>query len=153
MTALPQGWSVVYGFGIRLIGSGPQSIVPNVGLGEDNLGTEDEFEQYLAKQTKLIQGRLTDPKIAGPQPTAFPECDEARLILVLHTPPGMEPIVHVQTYVRVGSWVGVITLTASQEQLQSVRPYSDQFTQGLRIIPGMPDVSGKSPVEPPYPGP
>ena len=72
------------------------------------------------------------PKIAGPQPTAFPGSDEARLMLVRHTPPGIEPVIHVQTYVRIGTWVGIITLTSSEDQLRAVRPYSDQFQQGLR---------------------
>jgi hypothetical protein len=142
MTVLPQGWDVVYGFGIRQLVPGSEYIVANVGLEEENLGAEDEFEGYLAKQTELIKSTLSEPKIAGPQPTSFPGCDEARLILVLHAPPGVESIAHVQTYVRVGPWVGIITLTAPQEQLQNVRPYSDQFTQGLRILPGAPDVSG-----------
>jgi hypothetical protein len=135
MTVLPQGWSVIYGFGIRQIAQGAQSILANVSLGQDDLKAVDGFEAYLESQAKMIQATLTEPKIAGPQPTSFPDCDDARMLLVLHTPPGVEALVHVQTYVRIGLWVGIVTLTTSQEQLRNVRPYSDQFTQGLRVLP------------------
>ena len=92
-------------------------------------------------QVKLIQHTLNEPKIAGPQPTTFPGSDEARLMLVRHTPPGIEPVIHVQTYVRIGTWVGIITLTSSEDQLRAVRPYSDQFVQGLHILPQDPQLA------------
>ncbi|WP_263379321.1 hypothetical protein [Granulicella paludicola] len=134
MTILPQGWAVIYGFGIRQIASGQEALLANVALGQDDLQSAEEFDTYLAAQAKMIQSNLIEPKIAGPQPTSFPDCDEARMMIVLHTPEA-DTVIHVQTYVRIGLWVGIITLTASQQQLQSVRPYSDQFTKGLRVLP------------------
>jgi hypothetical protein len=134
MTVLPQGWTVIYGFGIRQLAPGAP-ILANVALGQDNLETAEDFSAYLDSQVKMIEGTLNAPKIAGPQPTAFPGSDEARLMLVRHTPPGIEAVIHVQTYVRIGTWVGIITLTSAEDQLRMVRPYSDQFVQGLHILP------------------
>jgi hypothetical protein len=148
MTVLPQGWSVIYGFGIRQLWPGAPMILANVALGQDNLETVDDFPAYLDSQVKMIQDILIAPKIAGPQPTAFPGSDEARMMLVRHTPPGIEPVIHVQTYVRIGTWVGIITLTSSEDQLRTVRPYSDQFVQGLQILPPDPQLA---PTPPPAP--
>jgi hypothetical protein len=145
MTVLPQGWAVIYGFGIRQLSVGGPTILANVGLGQDNLETADDFSAYLDSQVEMIQSNLNAPKIAGPQPTAFPGSDEARLMLVRHTPPGIEPVIHVQTYVRIGTWVGIITLTSSEDQLRTVRPYSDQFVQGLHVLPSDPQVAATPP--------
>ena len=145
MTVLPQGWAVIYGFGIRQQSPGAPMILANVALGQDDLETAEDFSEYLEAQVKLIQHTLNEPKIAGPQPTAFPGSDEARLMLVRHTPPGVEPVIHVQTYVRIGTWVGIITLTSSEDQLRAVRPYSDQFVQGLHILPHDPQLAPPPP--------
>ncbi len=148
MTVLPQGWAVIYGFGIRQLSPGTPMILANVALGQDDLETADDFSAYLDSQVKMIENSLNAPKIAGPQPTAFPGSDEARLMLVRHTPPGIEAVIHVQTYVRIGTWVGIITLTSSEDQLRIVRPYSDQFVQGLHILPSDPQLAPPSPPPP-----
>lgn len=148
MTVLPQGWAVIYGFGIRQLSPGTPMILANVALGQDNLETAEDFSAYLDSQVEMIQNNLNAPKIAGPQPTAFPGSDEARLMLVRHTPPGVEAVIHVQTYVRIGTWVGIITLTSSEDQLRTVRPYSDQFVQGLHILPADPQLAPAPPAAP-----
>jgi hypothetical protein len=148
MTVLPQGWAVIYGFGIRQLSPGVPMILANVALGQDDLETAEDFSAYLDSQVKMIQDTLDAPKIAGPQPTAFPGSDEARLMLVRHTPPGIDPVIHVQTYVRIGTWVGIITLTSSEDQLRTVRPYSDQFVQGLHILPFDPQLAPPPPPAP-----
>jgi hypothetical protein len=45
-------------------------------------------------------------------------------------------MLHVQTYVRVGRWVGIITLTTVEAYLKVVRPDYEAFLKGLRILPG-----------------
>jgi hypothetical protein len=42
-------------------------------------------------------------------------------------------MLHAQTYVRSGLWIGIITLTTLEEQLRAVRPDYDAFVKGLRI--------------------
>jgi hypothetical protein len=151
MTVLPQGWAVIYGFGIRQAFPASQMILANVSLGQDDIASAEDFPAYVDSQVKMIQETLNVPKIAGPQPTAFPGADEACLLLVRHTPPGIEAVIHVQTYVRMGTWVGIITLTSSEDQLRTVRPYSDQFTQGLRVLPPQPTMP-QTPLAAPFQG-
>jgi hypothetical protein len=130
---MPAGWVYIANFGIRQMKSDSRSIVASVGVGQDSLASEAEFSPYVEKQMKLIEGHLKEPKLAGPQPTAFPGADEAMLLFVRHNPDSVETILHAQTYVRSGLWLGIITLTTLEEQLRAVRPDYDAFVRGLRI--------------------
>ena len=134
VTALPGGWMFIAKFGIKQMVADPAVIPANVSLGEDVLSAPDGLQAYIAAQGRLIQSHLIAPKIAGPQLMPFPGADEAYLFFVRHTPGGSGTMIHVQQYVRAGSWVGIITLTAREAELQTVRPAYESFAKGLRII-------------------
>jgi hypothetical protein len=107
----------------------------NVSLGHDALDRADALPEYIATQAKLIEKHLTEAKMAGPQPMQFAGAHEACLFFVRHKPVGAPDMLHAQTYVRVGLWVGIITLTTPEAQLKAVRPNYDAFVKGLRILP------------------
>ena len=65
MTVLPQGWAVIYGFGIRQLSPGAPMILANVALGQDNLEAVDDFSAYLDSQVKMIQDNLNDAEDCG----------------------------------------------------------------------------------------
>lgn len=132
---MPQRWIYVVGFGIRQIVSDPQAISANIALGQDALDTPDTLAEYIQKQAKLIEDHLVDAKTAGPQAMAFTGAEEAYLFFVRHRPTNAPDMLHAQTYVRVGLWVGIITLTTQEAQLKAVRPDYDAFLKGLRILP------------------
>jgi hypothetical protein len=134
VTALPGGWMFISKFGIKQMVADPQAIAANVSLGEDTLSAPDGLQAYIATQIILIQSHLLMPKIAGPQLMSFPGADEAYLFFVRHTPEGAQNMIHVQQYVRAGLWVGIVTLTTLEAQLQAVRPAYESFVKGLRII-------------------
>ena len=134
MTALPAGWMFVADFGIRQVVP-PNTIAANVALGQDVLESEGALVDYIKTQAKLIEGHLSGAKIAGPQAIAFAGAEEACLLFVRHRPSGAGDMLHAQTYVRVGLWVGIVTLTTPEAQLQAVRPQYDAFMKGLRILP------------------
>jgi hypothetical protein len=46
-------------------------------------------------------------------------------------------MLHVQTYVRLGKWSGIITLTTLEAQLMALRADYDAFVRGLRISPAV----------------
>jgi hypothetical protein len=135
VTALPNGWMYVANFGIKQMAANPQTIPANVSLGEDVLSAPDSLPDYIAAQGKLIEHHLMLPKMAGPQLMPFTGAEEAYLFFVRHTPDGAGNMLHVQRYVRSGNWVGIITLTTPEAQLQAVRPDYEAFVKGLRIIP------------------
>ncbi len=122
------------GFGARQV-TPPNVIAANVALGEDVLGSQDGLIDYIKAQVKLIEGHLAETKIAGPQPVAFAGAEEACLLFVRHRPSGAGDMLHAQTYVRVGLWVGIVTLTTPEAQLATVRPDYDALMKGLRILP------------------
>ena len=113
----------------------PNTIGANVALGQDILKAEDALAGYIEAQVKLIEGHLPGAKIAGPQPVAFAGAEEASLLFVRHTRGNAGDMLHAQTYVRVGLWLGIVTLTTPELQLMAVRPAYDAFIKGLQILP------------------
>jgi hypothetical protein len=68
--------------------------------------------------------------------------EEAYLFFVRHTVVAVGNMLHAQTYVRVGAWLGIVTLTTLEAQLKAVRPDYDAFVKGLRIDPPSIDPAG-----------
>lgn len=135
VTAFPAGWLYAADFGIRQMTTAAGQIAASVGAGQDTLGSEDELGEYIEKQKKLIGSYLKEAKFAGPQATSFAGASEAQLLFVRHSIDGAGSMLHAQTYVRLGDWVGIITLTAQEAQLKAVRPDYEAFVKGLRILP------------------
>ncbi len=144
MTALPSGWVFVADFGIKQIPSAPQQISANVSLVEEPIEAPDRLPGYIEEQKKLIEENIAGARIGGPQLYAFPGSEEAYLLLVRHTPEGAVAMLHIQTYVRVGSWLGIITLTTPDELLPAVRPHYDAFVRGLSILPPQQEPTAKT---------
>ena len=133
VTALPRGWIYVANFGIRQMLAGPQPVPANISLGQDQIAAEDEFAAYVATQSRLIHHHLLNPVIAGPQATTFAGTEEALLFFVRHTSQTGLSMLHAQTYVRSGLWIGIVTLTTHEPQLKIVRPDYEAFLKGLRL--------------------
>ena len=132
---MPAGWLYVAGFGMRQMTVAAGTIAASVGLGQDALSSEGGLAEYIEKQKKLIESQLKEAKFAGPQATAFAGADEAQLMFIRHSVESVGSMLHAQTYVRMGDWVGIITLTAVETQLRAVRPDYEAFVKGLRIGP------------------
>ena len=135
VTAMPAGWIYIAGFGIKQMSAVAGAIVASVGVGEDSLDDETAMAVYIEKQMKLIESRLKEVKCAGPKVISFSGAEEAHLLFVRHRMDTAGNMLHAQTYARVGRWVGIVTLTALEAQLNLVRPDYDAFVKGLRIGP------------------
>ena len=57
------------------------------------------------------------------------------MLFVRPRPSDAGDVFHAQTYVRIGLWVGIVTLTVLESQLGVVRPDYDAMMKGLRIVP------------------
>jgi hypothetical protein len=132
---MPRGWLYVADFGIRQMTMDARTMGASVGVGQDSLNSESGLAEYIQKQKKLIGSYLKEAKFAGPQATAFTGADEALLLFVRHNAPSVGSILHAQTYARLGHWLGIVTLTALEAKLQTVRPDYEAFMKGLRISP------------------
>jgi len=133
VTAMPAGWIYIAGFGIKQMVATPGTVAASVGVGEDKLDDEGALAEYIEKQMKLIEGRLKEVKCAGPRAVQFAGADEAHLLFVRHRMESGRNMLHAQTYVRTGWWLGIVTLTTLEEQLGVVRADYDSFLKGLRI--------------------
>ena len=132
----------VANFGIKQMLMDQQAVPANVSLGEDVLSSTTGLQAYIAAQSSLMQHHLVAAKMAGPQSMPFAGADEAYLFFIRHTPnqPARDPcpMLHAQRYARSGLWVGIVTLTVPESQLQSVRADYEAFVKGLRIMPPEP---------------
>jgi hypothetical protein len=132
---IPSGWLFMPNFGIRQMSVRADVIVANICLGQDQLESADGCVSYIEKQKSLIGGHLKGVKFAGPNATPFGGADEAKLLVVRHAVEPAGSLLHVQTYVRLGRWLGIITLTVQEAGLKEVRPGYDAFLKSLRIGP------------------
>ena len=132
---MPGGWIYVANFGIRQMIMAAGTIAASVGVGQDTLNAESGLPEYIEKQKKLIGSHLKEAKFAGPQAAAFTGADEAHLLFVRHNVASAGSMLHAQTYVRLGHWLGIVTLTALEGQLRAVRADYEAFVKGLRISP------------------
>jgi hypothetical protein len=135
VTAFPAGWLYVAEFGIRQMTTAAGQIAASVGAGQDELDQVSSLPEYIEKQKKLIGKHLKEAKFAGPQAIAFAGADEAQLLFVRHNLDSARIMLHAQTYVRLGLWLGIVTLTTLENQLRAVRPGYEAFVKGLRISP------------------
>jgi hypothetical protein len=132
---MPGGWIYIEGFGIRQMTMDARAIAAAVGLGQDTLSSESGLGEYIGKQKELIGSYLKEAKFAGPQATAFNGADEAQLLFVRHNAPSVGSMLHAQTYMRLGKWLGIVTLTTLEVQLKGVRADYETFLKGLHISP------------------
>ena len=135
VSAVPFGWTWIAGFGIQKQAEG---VVPsNVYLREDQLLAGDKLALYIKAQITIMKRTFLDPIIAGPAPIEFPGAAEAALLMIKHQPSQGATVFQVQQYARVGTWIGIATLTTLESELLKVRPDFDQFMKFVTIQPDL----------------
>lgn len=122
-------------FGARQIGDNTQYVISNIALSHDPLPEGKALPEYIEKQRAMIEGKYPGAKFAGPQPVPFPKAEEAYMLLIRHSAKDGIEMIHVQHYVRVAAWIGIITFTAPEQQLRALRPDHELFLKGLQILP------------------
>lgn len=133
VSAIPQGWSWIAGFGIQqIVQSGPPS---NVYLKEDELLAGDQLALYIQAQITIMKRTFLDPVIAGPAPLEYRGATEAALLMLKHQPVNQTRVFQVQHYIRMERWIGIATLTTLETELLKVRKDFEQFMKLLKIEP------------------
>jgi len=151
VTAIPRGWLLLHGFGVRRMMADPAAVAATIGLVNDALEPTATVLEYIDKQKQLLEQSLKEPSFAGPQATSFQGADEAFVFLTRHNVEQVGNMTHVQSYVRAGSWLGIVTLTAPHEEIPAIRPEYDAFLKGLYIAPA-PEAAQLAGAESPPPG-
>ena len=128
----PAGWFFVPDFGLRHNAPDPAS---NIHLGGDLLLAGNKLEPYVEAQKSMLLRKYDQPVFGGPQPTRLlaDQVEEGMMLLLKHQPMHGLSVLQVQTYVRRGTWIGIITLTTTERALQQVRGDYEQFVASLSI--------------------
>lgn len=132
ITSAPAGWLFVPDFGLRHNIPDPAS---NISIKEDVLLAGNKLQPYVDAQKIMLARTYDNPVFAGPQPAKLlaEQTDEIMLLLIRHQPMRGTSVLQVQTYVRCGTWLGIITLTTIDRLLAQVRPDYEQFVASLAI--------------------
>ena len=138
ISSVPANWFFVPDFGLRHNSPYPTS---NITVKDDVLLAGNRLEPYIQAQINILRRTYLDPAFAGPQPAALlkVETDETMLLLIRHQPVNGTSVLQVQTYVRLGTWIGIITLTTVDQFVRHVRPDYERFMSLLNIAPEVND--------------
>ncbi len=129
--AIPEGWELVEGFGIRRMGKGvfPSEAV----VSEEPLRSDAGFEQYVESQIELLRLLVSQPQIepAGPAPIAG--VDEGKALVVRYRTDEGRRFYQRQVYVRKGQQAGSLAITTLESELASLDAVFNQIIASLRF--------------------
>ncbi len=137
ISSVPASWFFIPSFGLRHNSPYPTS---NITVKDDVLLAGNRLEPYIQAQITILRRTYLDPAFAGPQSAALlkVDVDETMLLLIRHQPVNGTRVMQVQTYVRLQSWIGIITLTTVEQSVRQVRPDYERFIASLAIAPDDP---------------
>jgi predicted component of type VI protein secretion system len=127
--ALPAGWELIEGHGIRDANKGafPSTII----CSQDALPRETTLEQYIERQLVVIRANMPEARAKEIAPATFPPASEAALLEIeLPAADGRQGIVR-QFYARFGDRVGVVTFTTLASELPRVQHLFDSIRADL----------------------
>ena len=134
ISSVPASWFFVPDFGLRHNSPYPTS---NITVKDDVLLAGNRLEPYIQAQIGILRRTYLDPVFAGPKPVALLkiDVDETMMLLIRHQPVNGTSVMQVQTYVRLGAWIGIITLTTVDQFIRQVRPDYECFISLLTVAP------------------
>jgi len=120
---IPEHWQIQEGLGIQQIVK--DAFPASVGVTEEPMGRGITLAQYVEAHTKMFREHLPEPKIDAAAPPAIHGSEETAALNVRYTIKDGPSVCYHRVYARCGSTIGVLTLTALQKDLDSVRPLYD----------------------------
>src|SRR6266481_2416628 len=120
---IPNGWQIQEGLGIQQ--DVKDAFPSNIGAMEEPLGPGITLPQYVEAQTKMFREYLREPKIDAALPPTIPGSAETVALEVRYSTKEGPSIYYHRVYARSGSTIGVLTLTALEKDLSSLRSAYD----------------------------
>jgi hypothetical protein len=136
LTAVPDAWTFVPGFGLR--SPSPTPSPASLLLTEDVLPGGTKLAPYLQSQNKLLALTYPLTQIAGPAPAQVPGAGDAQMLILKHPASTGGDVFQIQTYALAGRWIGIVTLTSTPQELPSARVAMNEVLAGLQILPEPP---------------
>jgi len=126
---IPSGWQIQEGLGIQQ--DIKDAFPASVGAMEEPLGPGITLPQYVEAQTKMFREYLREPKIDAALPPTIPGSAETVALEVRYSTKDGQSIYYHRVYARSGAVIGVLTLTALEKDLSSVRPVYDSVLSAI----------------------
>jgi len=126
---IPNGWQIQEGLGIQQ--DVKDAFPASVGAMEEPLGPGITLRQYVEAQTKMFREYLREPKIDAALPPTIPGSVETVALEVRYSTKDGQSIYYHRVYARSGAVIGVLTLTALEKDLSSVRPVYDSVLSAI----------------------
>ena len=126
---IPGGWQIQEGLGIQQ--DVKDAFPSSIGAMEEPLGPGITLPQYVEAQTKMFREYLREPKIDAALPPAIPGSAETVALEVRYSTKDGQSIYYHRVYARSGAVIGVLTLTALEKDLSSIRPVYDSVLSAI----------------------
>jgi pSer/pThr/pTyr-binding forkhead associated (FHA) protein len=126
---VPSGWQIQEGLGIQQ--DVKDAFPASVGAMEEPLGPGITLPQYVEAQTKMFREYLREPKIDAALPPTIPGSAETVALEVRYSTRDGQSVYYHRVYARSGSTIGVLTLTALEKDVPSLRPVYDSFLSAI----------------------
>jgi pSer/pThr/pTyr-binding forkhead associated (FHA) protein len=120
---IPERWQIQEGLGIQQIVK--DAFPASIGVTEEPLGPGITLPEYVEAHTKMFREHLPEPKIDLAASPAIPGSEETAALEIRFTIKDGPSVYFRRVYVRSGSTIGVLTLTALEKDLQAIRPLYD----------------------------
>ena len=126
---IPEGWQIQEGLGIQQ--EVKDAFPASIRAMEEPLGPGITLQIYLDAHIKMFRESLTDPKIETLPAPHVPGSEETAAIEIHFTIKDGPSVCFHRLYARSGFAIGVLTLTALEKDLASVRPIYDSAVASI----------------------
>ncbi len=130
--SLPEKWKAEGEYGIQ-VGQAdgfPTSAVAT----EEKMNTDVSLQEYVEPQLAMLRQYLQNPQIDAIVPPKITGSEETLAVEVRFSTKGGQPMFYRRIYSRVGRTIGVLTFTALQNELESVKPAFDAICGGAEFV-------------------
>jgi hypothetical protein len=129
--AVPEGWEIVEGFGIRRMGKG---VFPSEAMvSEERLRAGATFDYYVAGQLDLVRLLVSQPQIEPAGPARVSGAEESKVFVVRYRTDDGRSFFQRQIFVRQGQLAGALALTTLESELPRLDPVFEQMVRGMRF--------------------
>ena len=128
---IPAGWQIQEGLGIQQ--DTKDKFPSNMGAMEESLGPNITLQRYVEAQIKMFREYLREPQIDAVVPPKIQGAAEVIALEVRYQTKEGQSIYYQRVYARRGATVGVLTLTALEKELASIRPDYEAALAGIRL--------------------
>ena len=132
LPVVPKDWELIEPHGIRRTGKG---IFPsNASFTEEPLPGGKDLASYVQDQVAGLRRMISEVVVVEQSPSAFPDSDDAQQLVMRFHVEG-RPIVQRQMYVFRGGMIGILTLTTTEQDVETVRGAFDRMRESARYCP------------------